>query len=250
MTHDVRLASGVVLLVAVTYGVLRAGRVPSGWAPAYAVARGATQLVAVGLLLRGVFTAPPLVVVALTLMFSVAAWTAVRRLSGTDGAALAVPVSILAGLVVTFAIVFGAGMLAVSPRYLVALGGILIGGTMLGVTIAGRTLARSLAEQRDEVEAWLALGATPRQAAARLSRRAAAEALVPVTDQTRTTGLVTLPGAFIGALLGGASPTDAARFQLVVLAGLLCTQAVAVVVLMQFLGAPRDLPNPETTIDE
>jgi len=35
---------------------------------------------------------------------------------------------------------------------------------------------------------------------------AAALALVPGLDQTRTVGLVTLPGAFVGVLLAGASP--------------------------------------------
>jgi putative ABC transport system permease protein len=61
-------------------------------------------------------------------------------------------------------------------------------------------------------------------------------------DQTRTTGLVTLPGAFIGALLGGADPTQAARFQLVVLAALLATQAVASTLIVELLGAPVTLP--------
>ena len=51
---------------------------------------------------------------------------------------------------------------------------------------------------------WLALGATPRQAVRDIARTAAAEALLPAIDQTRTVGLVTLPGAFVGALFGGA----------------------------------------------
>jgi len=67
---------------------------------------------------------------------------------------------------------------------------------------------------------------------------------VPVLDQTRATGLVTLPGAFIGALLAGASPVQAARFQVVVLASLVCAQAVVAVVLVHLLGAPRHIPVP------
>jgi putative ABC transport system permease protein len=61
-------------------------------------------------------------------------------------------------------------------------------------------------------------------------------------DQTRTTGLVTLPGAFIGALLGGANPTQAARFQLVVLAAILAAQAIVAVLVVTLLGAPTVLP--------
>lgn len=50
---------------------------------------------------------------------------------------------------------------------------------------------------------------------------AARLALIPGLDQTRTVGLVTLPGAFVGTLLGGASPMEAAALQLVVLVGIL-----------------------------
>jgi putative ABC transport system permease protein len=78
-----------------------------------------------------------------------------------------------------------------------------------------------------------------------IARDAAAEALVPALDQTRTVGLVTLPGAFVGALLGGASAEGAARFQLVVLVGLLCAESITAVLLAWLLGAPRVLPELE-----
>lgn len=58
---------------------------------------------------------------------------------------------------------------------------------------------------------------------------------------------MTLPGAFVGALLGGASAVDAARFQIVVLVGLLCAEAIAAVTLAWLLGAPTTLPEPEAT---
>ena len=92
--------------------------------------------------------------------------------------------------------------------------------------------------------AWLAIGATPREAVRDIARAAAAEALVPGLDQTRTVGLVTLPGAFVGALLGGASPVAAARFQLVVLVGLLCAQVITATVVVNVQGAPTRLPMP------
>jgi putative ABC transport system permease protein len=108
-------------------------------------------------------------------------------------------------------------------------------------------LLDGMRRRRTEVEAWLALGATPRQAVVTIARDAAAEALVPALDQTRTVGLVTLPGAFVGALLGGAGPVDAARFQVVVLVGLLCAESITAVSLAWLLGAPRTLPEIETS---
>lgn len=50
------------------------------------------------------------------------------------------------------------------------------------------------------------------------------------------TGLVTLPGAFVGALFGGASPAEAAQFQLVVLAGIALAMMVTSIVVTQIVG--------------
>ena len=238
----VRLAAGVVVLLAVTATVLRAGRVPLGLAPYTAVARGALQLAVVGLVLRGVLVRPVFVGPVLLVMLAVATRTATGRLRGLASPGRAVVIACVSGAALTLTLVFAIGVLPLQPRYAVALGGIVIGGTMTGATLAGRRLLDGLRSRRDEVEGWLALGATPRQAVADVARSAAGEALVPALDQTRTTGLVTLPGAFIGALLGGASPVQAARFQLVVLVGLIAAESVVAVVLVTLLGAPRQLP--------
>jgi putative ABC transport system permease protein len=242
---DVRLGVGVLALVGLTALILRLARVPVGFVPAWAVLRGAAQLAVVGLALRGVFDAPPLVALALGVMLTIAIRTAAGRLRELAGALPAVALACSTGAAGTLAVIFGLGMLAPSARYLVALGGIIIGGTMTAVSLAGRRLLHGLRTERDEVEGWLALGATNREASARIARRSVAEALLPAIDQTRTTGLVTLPGAFIGALLGGASPTVAARFQLVVLAALLAAESIAAVLAVHLLAAPAPLPAAE-----
>ena len=78
------------------------------------------------------------------------------------------------------------------------------------------------------MEAALALGLLRRDAVLLVARPAAATALVPPLDQTRTVGLVTLPGAFVGVLLGGGSPLEAGAAQLLVLIGLLAAEVLAV----------------------
>jgi putative ABC transport system permease protein len=114
---------------------------------------------------------------------------------------------------------------------------------MTASTLTGRRLHEALLRRRDEVEGWLALGATPRQAVAPLARDAATESLIPGMDQTRTVGLVTLPGALVGALAGGASAAGAARFQLLVLIALLAAQSLSATTLAYLLGAPSQLPE-------
>ncbi|MCU1533934.1 MAG: hypothetical protein JWR53_415, partial [Glaciihabitans sp.] len=56
----------------------------------------------------------------------------------------------------------------------------------------------------------------------------------------KTSGLVTLPGAFVGAVFAGASPLEAGRFQLVVLAAILAAGAPSAVGFL-LLDAPRTL---------
>lgn len=99
--------------------------------------------------------------------------------------------------------------------------------------LTGRIHQESVRDHWDEVEGWLSLGATPWESTRDLARRAIRTALLPSIDQTRTTGIVVLPGAFVGAIFGGASPFEAGRFQLVVLAGILAAGAVTAVTLLR-----------------
>ena len=67
----------------------------------------------------------------------------------------------------------------------------------------------------------------------------AREALLPGLDQTRTVGLVTLPGAFVGVLLGGGTPLQAGAAQILVLIGLMAGQAVTCAVLLRLVATRR-----------
>ena len=66
---------------------------------------------------------------------------------------------------------------------------------------------------------------------------------MPVIDQTTTVGLVTLPGTFVGLVLGGASPAEAARIQLVVLLALLAVEVVAALLVSRLVVAGLTRPG-------
>lgn len=247
MSVDLRLAIGLVLLLVIALVTLTVAGVAHRRAVLIASVRAVVQLAVVALALRGVFAAPFAVIGVVGLMFSVATWTAARRLRAHPGAGRAVVTSCAAGAAVAIAIIVGLPTLTRDVRTLVAVSGIVLGGTMTAATLTGRRLTDALQSRRDEVEAWLSIGATMREAVRPIARAAAFEALVPALDQTRTVGLVTLPGAFVGALLGGASATQAARFQIVVLVGLLCAEAITATTLAYLLGAPATLPPVDGT---
>ena len=102
------------------------------------------------------------------------------------------------------------------PRYLIPLFGMIVGNAMNGAALAAERLASELASRRGEVEAYLALGATPARAAAEPTRRAMSAALIPSVNGLMTVGLVQLPGMMTGQVLAGQSPLLAVRYQIVV----------------------------------
>lgn len=107
---------------------------------------------------------------------------------------------------------------------------------MTATSLAGRLTLDALRNRRGEVEAALSLGFEERDARLLVARDNAGLALVPGLDQTRTVGLVTLPGAFVGMLLGGATPVEAAAVQLLVLVALLLVQATAALATLELIA--------------
>jgi putative ABC transport system permease protein len=227
--------------MAITFGVLRGTRAPHPWAPVLAIVRGLLQLAVLSVVLTGVITSPYWVALALLVMFGAAVLVASRRLSGANRIGM-VAAAMGAGAVLAIAVVFATGALDLSARYALAIGGIVIGNTMSIATIAGRRLLELADDRWDELEGWFALGATPRQSTRSIARDAVYAALIPTTDQTKTTGLVTLPGAFVGAIFGGVSPIEAGRFQIVVLAAIMCAGAVTATTLIALLRTIRVRP--------
>jgi putative ABC transport system permease protein len=247
MTSVTVLAStlvGVVVLVAIATALLWFYRVPRQWAPALAVLRGMAQLAAISVILTGVISSPVWVALALLVMFTVAASTATRRIGWSWHSASIMFGAMAVGVAVTLAVVFVTGAIEFSARYALAIGGIVIGNAMSIATLAGRRFTEATIDHWDEVEGWLALGATPRQSTMTLARQAVYSALIPTTDQTKTTGLVTLPGAFVGAIFGGVSPLEAGRFQIVVLAAIIAAGSITAVIVAASLAPVQRKPVP------
>lgn len=246
--NPVSTGLAVLVLTAATTAVVTSLRLERPWLQPWAVLRAVIQLTALSFVLRGVITDLRWTALFLLLMVAAACVTVRGRLRPTPLSSMSrIATTLVLSAVVPVGLVFATGALPQDPRYLLALGGIVVGGAMTAATLMGRSLSAALVASRPEVEAWLALGATPRRAAREPTRHAASTALVPATDQTRTTGLVTLPGAFVGAVFAGSSPLDAAQFQVVVLAAVLCAGALTALVFTWFFGAPTTLATNEPT---
>ncbi len=228
--------AGLLTLTGLTVALARWGRVGLGWFPLIVVVRAAVQLSIVALLLRGILAVPWTVAAFVILMLTTASWTSGRRIKEIwHGRRIAVA-GVLSGATAALALVFGLHLVHPDVRNLVAVAGIVIGNAMSAATLAGRNFNRSSRARRTEVEAWLSLGATPARAYEDIGHESVRESLLPTLDQTKSTGLVTLPGAFVGALFGGASPIVAAQFQLVVLAGVAFAMTLTGIVVTRMAG--------------
>lgn len=205
------------------------------------VARAALQLSIIAILLRGILSVPWTVVFFIALMLTTASLTSIGRLKGMPFAKEAVLIGVFAGGITGTAAVFGLHLVDWTTQNLVAIAGILIGNSMTGATLAGRAFRETAVTQKHEVEAWFSLGATSSMAYRDIAQRAARSAMIPNVDQTRATGLVTLPGAFVGALFGGASPAEAAMFQLVVLVGIVLVQSICTTAVTTILSRNQQL---------
>jgi putative ABC transport system permease protein len=69
-------------------------------------------------------------------------------------------------------------------------------------------------------------------------------ALLPNLDSTRTVGLVTLPGAFVGVLLSTGSATQAGAVQILILIALLLSQTCGVVVTVELIARGMIIRGP------
>jgi putative ABC transport system permease protein len=228
---------------AIAVGLSWRYRLGHGREIAIAAARAFVQLAAVGGLIALVFSYPGLAFAFVAAMVATASLTAGSRLRGLPGARTRALVSIAAPALAALAVLLAIGAFDFTPRAAVPTAGILIGGAMTATTLTGRRLLESLRDEVPEIETRLALGDAARTALAPAVRRAVHTGLIPVIDQTRSVGLVTLPGTFVGLILGGATPAEAAATQLVVLLALLAVELGAGLLLAELTQRAMILPG-------
>lgn len=241
LTFGWGLVASLVVLLALAVGAARWGRLGIERESVVAAARAVVQLAAVaaviGVALRHIWSS----LLFAGLMFSIAVWTAGGRIGARrDWAWIAVAVG--TGAVPVLVVIFVSGAAAFTGPAIIPIAGIVIGGSMTAHALVARRAFDTIRSDLGQVEAGLALGLPRHWSLDNVINRHAPEALVPVLDQTRTVGLVTLPGAFVGVLLGGGSAADAASTQVLVLVGLVAAETIVVVASTWLIAGGRILP--------
>ena len=235
------LAVALVALLVLALLASRVGQLHRERRVATAAGRAVVQLALVSLVIAAVLSHLAWSGVFATFMFGVATVTSAGRI-GARQAWPWVAIAVAAGVVPVLGVIFASGAVPFNGPSLVPMAGIIIGGAMTACSLSGRRAFSALRDEHGLYEAALSLGLPRPAAITEVVERHLPEALVPGLDQTRTVGLVTLPGAFVGVLLGGGSPLQAGAAQILVLVGLLATQTITVVVAHALMRTTRLLP--------
>lgn len=207
-----------------------------------AAVRALVQLSVVALLIELVIDDLALSWLLVAVMFSMGVLTTTRRTEAPRAWPWAA-IAMAAGVAPVLAVVLLSGAVPMEGIAIIPIAGIIVGNAMTGHTLVGRRGFAALREEQSQYEACLSLGMLPRDAIGEIVHRRAPEALYPGLDQVKTTGVVTLPGAFIGVMLGGGSPVQAATAQALVLFGIMAAQTVTVGVAERLMRSRRLLPE-------
>ena len=235
---DLVLAS---LLIALDAGVSLALRLQLHRQLLWASARMVVQLIAVGFILRFVFSLNnPLATLAIVTVMGVIAAREIaarpsRKFKGLAGLALSAAAVVLAtlataGLALTTAI---RPQPWYDPRYAISLTGIILGSVLNAGSRTLDGIVGGVWRERSAIEAQLGLGVAFRAAVRPLLREAIRRGLLPIINQMSAAGLITLPGIMTGQIIAGMDPVEAVKYQILLMFLLAGASGVAALVVAE-----------------
>jgi len=197
------------------------------------------QLSLLGFVLEMIFTVRNgfIVLVLLLVMAGFAVQTVVSRLEHRfPGVYQSVTIALLCGC--GSATFYFCNLIVVvdpwyDPRYLIPLAGMVFGNSMTGASLAAERLTRDLIRQREEIETYLSLGATPRQAVKTIVHEAYYAALIPTINAMAVMGLVFIPGMMTGQILSGVEPFTAVAYQIAIMCVISFSVAVTCLLILE-----------------
>lgn len=221
-SFDLALASLLVLALAALTWHLRLG---VGGKLLLSAARTAVQLFLIGLVLKFLFDSTHWLWVAglATLMMLAAGREVMARqkrcFTGWWGFGLGTLSMFLSSFTVTILvlIVVIGNTPWYSPQYAIPLLGMILGNTMTGIALGLDKLTQDASQNRNMLEARLALGQPWQEVISDSRREAIRVGMIPIINAMAAAGIVSLPGMMTGQILAGAPPVEAVKYQILVM---------------------------------
>ena len=199
------------------------------------------QLMIIGYILKYIFNIRTwyLILLMILLMTFVAGYNAVKRQKvKIPHLFILITGSIFLGAVITVgSLIFI--ILHVSPwyepQYIIPVFGMMLGNAMNAAALAVDRLISETSNRRWEVEAALALGASPFKAINPMLRESARAAMMPTINSMMVVGIVQLPGMMTGQIIGGVAPEQSVRYQIVIMYMLMASVTISCITILYLL---------------
>lgn len=219
---DLVLAAALVIALAVLSYASRLGLTRQLLVSAL---RTTVQLLLVGFVLRALFESEGVLwlVGVVAVMLIVAGREVLARQARPLAGAWGFSVGTLSMFISSFSItVFALTVLIGAtpwylPQYAIPLLGMLLGNTMNGVALGMGRFTDSAYRERAAIEGRLLLGQTREEATSDLRRESVRTGMVPIVNAMAAAGIVSLPGMMTGQILAGAPPTEAVKYQILIM---------------------------------
>jgi len=178
--------------------------------------RGLVQIVMVGFLLTLVFTAQLWISVPIILAMIVASsMMTVQRIGDIPNALWISLLGITLGAGSVILIMTFLGVIKQDLTSIIPLGSMMVYGAMNTNALMLERFHAELVSHTGQIEAGLALGASPETVVQPYARSAVTAALIPRINGMQSLGIIWIPGAMAGMLLSGENPAYAGFYQLI-----------------------------------
>jgi putative ABC transport system permease protein len=149
-------------------------------------------------------------------MILVSGYISAKRASKIPNAYLITTPSILIGSSLVLIVLAISKAMPLEPQFIIPLSGMAFGNSMVICSLTLERLMREVRLNRLLIETALSLGANSKQTLESYGRLSIQASLIPTIDRLKTLGIIFIPGAMAGLLIGGTDPLVAAEYQIIV----------------------------------
>lgn len=199
---------------------------------AFSTIRGILQLILVGYVLGFIFKLNNFIITLSMVLFMIinAAINSSQRAESIPNSFKISFISIFVGTSISLLLLIVTKAIEWIPSQIVPIAGMLASNTMIAIGLTYRHLITKFETERQQVLEKLALGATIKQSSLPIIRESIRSGMQSSIDSTKTVGIVSLPGMMSGLIFAGVDPTEAIRYQIVIMCMLVASTSISAII--------------------
>lgn len=236
---DLVTLSGLVVLMGIILALNGFTHVKQYW---WANIRMVVQLLFMGVWLSWVFYAENWIWVALVglIMLLAAGYEIAKRQIYTFKGGHSILIGLFSISLTALTVLIAVLVLVIQPdpwyqaQYAIPLLGMLLGNSMTAIGLGLDSLTRSAVQLKPQIEAQLALGKTAKQSMLFIRQQSLHTAMMPVINTLVAAGIISLPGMMTGQILAGTDPSEAVKYQILVMFLIATSTAMGILIAVHF----------------